>query len=420
MRTGTVLTLIMIVLLSACTRRLPPSAALTEPATTGAPARAVDSPSPAAVETTPPPETGPAATETAPPEPGAEAPPAGWIAYIAVDGNLWMVDRVSGERLQLTQDGAPAAAPPGDTGVTVNYRSPQWSFDGRYLAYQKELFTPQPQGLNYSSELWVYDMDSSDARLLIEDQIINGFDWQPGAHKLVYGMPVEPDYFTGRGQVNTAAAHGLWSLDVDSGENSELVPPEGGFSLINPVWWGEGRFLTFEEIYLMEGRGRFAYYDFETGQYMSWEEPVGGHSLDESGARLAYDTLVYIPTGTERIWMRDLEGGEPQPVSPEYEPGYAYNPVFSPQGDRLAYLASLEGPESQEIALFVIDPDGGEPQHLGLFEQPQNLSWSPDGSRLIFSAGPYDQPQLMEAAVESGEVRNLGGGSQPAWQPVQP
>ena len=90
--------------------------------------------------------------------------------------------------------------------------------------------------------------------------------WKPQTHIIAYGEMTDPNYFTGRGKVDASLAKGILGLDVDSGETLELVKPQG-FSLVNPKWSADGRFLSFDEVYLMEGRGNFAYYDFEKGEY---------------------------------------------------------------------------------------------------------------------------------------------------------
>jgi hypothetical protein len=46
------------------------------------------------------------------------------------------------------------------------------------------------------------------------------------------------------------------------------------------------------------------------------------------------------------------------------------------------------------------------------------LAWSPDGTKLAFAAGPYQQTSLQVVTVADGSVIDLGGGTNPVWQPA--
>ena len=167
----------------------------------------------------------------------------------------------------------------------------------------------------------------------------------------------------------------------------------------------------------MEGRGYFAYYDFENQKYTSWEESIGLYDWSPDGETIAYDRLVYTPTGDERIWLRDRQGGDERQLSPETLPGLAFHPLFSPAGDQLAFLDRLGGPETDAVSLYIVDLPDGEPRDLGTFDQVYELSWSPDGSHLALSTGSYESAQVVEVEVSGGTSRVLAEGKQPSWRP---
>jgi Tol biopolymer transport system component len=164
----------------------------------------------------------------------------------------------------------------------------------------------------------------------------------------------------------------------------------------------------------MEGRGMFAFYDFEAQAYASWEEPIGIYNWSPDEAQIAYDHLTYTATGEERIFLRVFPDGQERQFSPDFEGGYAFSPAFSPQGDRMAYFAGLGGPDSQDYTLFVQPLEGGEPQELGVFESAFGLDWSPDGESLVFSAGPYGAQQVIAVNAADGTSTVLAQGSDPA------
>ena len=378
-----------------------------------------------AVETEPaapatPEPSSPAATDVPQPEPAQSA-----VVYIGVDDNLWLVDAVSGGSRPLTQDAA--LLPPGQLSEqlghqSVTYSPARWSSDGKLLAYVREMGTVTQEKLEVQFALWVYDLDAGSARpvLELENQGVAGIAWKPGTNTIVYGPPVDPGYFSGRGQTVAELAKGIWAVDIDSGSPYELVKPERGYSLVMPRWSPDGRFLVFEEVSLMEGRGTFAYYDFQAGQYVAWDKVIGNYDWSPDGELIAYDELAYVANGTERIVVANRQDMEEQLQTPQIEQGYAFLPVFSPQGDRLAYWVELAGPESQEYTLFVQSLAGGEPESLGTFEQVLGLSWSPDGESLAFSAGSYEHPEVIAVTVKDGMRRVLAEGRLPAWQPAAP
>ena len=104
----------------------------------------------------------PAATEapTATPEPTlppTAVPEPQWLAFIGNDGNLRLMERLSGETRQLTSD---AAAMGSGDGLSIQYWNPKWSSDGTLLAYQRDVGTPVDSGYTLVYELWVYQMAS--------------------------------------------------------------------------------------------------------------------------------------------------------------------------------------------------------------------------------------------------------------------
>jgi Tol biopolymer transport system component len=123
--------------------------------------------------------------------------------------------------------------------------------------------------------------------------------------------------------------------------------------------------------------------------------PVGGSAV------LAFDSLVgdnmllftVRADGTER---RQLTSG----------PGSARNPVWSPDGTRIAYRASQDGTDS----LAIIDT-GGNPTLLTTGQQISDCApgalaaWSPDGTTLIYTAGAgCDGPLDLFAVATDGSA----------------
>ena len=355
-------------------------------------------------------------TPTATPVP-TEATRGEWIAYIGVDENVWLIDPISAEQQQITTDAV--RLQPATNETSRSYCCPQWSTDGEYLAYLQQVSTPHESGYSYMQSLWIYAAGSREQSILFEADQIPGYDWRPGTHQLAYSVPIDMDYFLGTQQGNAEQyATGIWGIDIQENLPFELVPPERGYAIIFPSWSPDGRYLGFDEVMGMEGRGLFAYYDFDQDVYQAWEEVIGGYSWSSDSTLLAYDRLAYVPTGGERIWVNTIQNDDERAVSPVDDIGYAFGAVFAPDGNYLAYLAELQGPESFLYNIIIANLSTNESIDLGRFEKVQSLSWSPDGSSIAFSAGPYDQPEIFEIIVEDREHRVITAGNQPAWQPI--
>lgn len=331
------------------------------------------------------------------------------VAYIGRDGNVWVKEMGDGEARQLTKD---ANANLAADVPSVSYSFLNISSDGRLVAYRRDKGTPVPDGMQYEIGLWVYNLETDESKL-VYDQTPAGFDWKPGTHLLAYGQGVQPGYFTARGAVDEALATGILAIDLDSGDSAELVKPERGYALYGPVWSPDGRFLSFDELIYMEGRGNFAYYDFEAQRYIAWEKAIGMYDWSPDSAYLAFDYMTYTATGNERIFLRSREGTEETQLSPETQV-YAFHPAISPDGQQVAYLAGSSNVDSQSYVLTVQSIQGGEPRELGVFESVQGLDWSPDGKYLVFSAGPFDAQKVYAVDVENGAVMVLAEGGQPS------
>ncbi len=403
MKTLSIALLVMLIVLTGCAGPLP--AATQEIQATTAP----QATQPPVVATAAPTET---AAPTLAPTP-TEAPPQVplWIVYTGRDGNLYLLDHRSGESKPITSD---AAALGNTQGNAYQYLNAQISSDGQLVAFRREVGIPVASGYDVTFELWVYDTTTGESRRMSDDLPTVGLAWKPLTHLLAYGLQTGQEYFALRGQVDSTRAKGIWAIDVDSGESMELVAPHNGFSLVWPVWSRDGRYLAFDEVVGYEGRGNFAYYDFEAQEYVHIDKALGIYDWSPDSMTLVYDYLIYTPTGEERIYLRPRLADAETPLSPDYEAGYAFWPRLSPQGDQVAYFAELNDTNEDLYTLFVVPVAGGEPRSLGEFEQAIHLSWLPDGSGLVLGAGSFEARQVVEISLQDGAVKVLADGDAPA------
>ncbi len=82
------------------------------------------------------------------------------------------------------------------------------------------------------------------------------------------------------------------------------------------------------------------------------------------------------------VWIVSRDGGEAQRLTSTAS--LTAGPFFSPDGSRIAYSANIHGNDD----VYVISVDGGVPRRITYHpEQDGVVGWTPDGSQLLFLSG---------------------------------
>ncbi|HSR43432.1 MAG TPA: DPP IV N-terminal domain-containing protein, partial [Longimicrobiales bacterium] len=124
------------------------------------------------------------------------------------------------------------------------------------------------------------------------------------------------------------------------------------------------------------------------GHFLHWES-VGSPQISPDGDRIVFTRARVDRVEDEwesAIWIMNADGTRKRHLVD------GSNPVWSPDGDRLAYVAEGE-PGGTQVFVRWMDGEGGPTQVTHLTEGPRNLQWSPDGTRLSF---------LMDVPAETG------------------
>ena len=113
--------------------------------------------------------------------------------------------------------------------------------------------------------------------------------------------------------------------------------------------------------------------------------------------------IVFVFAGD--LWSVPREGG--LAVRLTSSPGYESNPVFSPDGSKIAFTGEYDG----NLDVFVIPAAGGVPKRLTWHPAPDSvLAWAPDGKRVLFTSGRNASSrysELFSVSAEGGREEKL-------------
>lgn len=112
------------------------------------------------------------------------------------------------------------------------------------------------------------------------------------------------------------------------------------------------------------------------------------------------------------LYLYNLESGSTKCLT-EGMPGYDTDPVFSPDGSKLAWL-SMATPkyESDKKRLMVMDMASGEKRDLTSEWDywPEEMSWSPDGKSIWFAAYYQGTEPIFRIDVETASIDTIAEG----------
>lgn len=236
------------------------------------------------------------------------------------------------------------------------------------------------------TDIWIIDLDTGEERNLTRDanRIECCPQWWPGpspdaVNVILFGSwPQGADLGPSTGFLTAAAVDGSWYLVLDEQSQSNGMPAPAA-----------------------DG-GTIAYDRAGTPWLYRWGaelEPLDPHlyglSLAKS-SRIA--SPAWAPDGKTMAWVVggdfgqgwqigiavfDFEAQTSRLLHP-YEPlgvgGWPSAPIWSPDGQWLAFYAGAQDPD--EAGLWVVQVDGEAERFLGASSDPV---WSPEGRRLIYS-----------------------------------
>ncbi len=139
-----------------------------------------------------------------------------------------------------------------------------------------------------------------------------------------------------------------------------------------------------------------------------WQmERVGALSLSPDGAQVVTSVSRYSMDdnkASSTLWLLSTLGGQPRPLTQCGDKDG--QPRFSPQGDRIGFIARREqqGRKDEEAQFYAIAVDGGEAQRLSdVATGIEAFRWCPDGRRIVFTSWVW--PGLKGSAAQAKALK---------------
>ena len=322
----------------------------------------------------------------------AAAQSAGQIAYLGTGGSVWLVDLSSGERVQLA----------GAEGFVAL----DWAPDGQRLVLLKGGAASPGSG-----EIFVVDVEAGSIT-----KVADGYApvWSADSQRVLYVGSYSPS--------EHGADQSLGLVSIADGSESTLVTQRW----VSGLWPIERAVYSADEtliaVYVagLEMEGYLVVVD--DGGQIVWEIPDFVYSADGFDWSPGDDRLAYRDSG------EPFMGGENPSlkiIRPESQETMlaldlaGFWPCWAPTGESVAALLWEEG---GGFRVMIVDALDGEvaAQSVRAYDDLWNseLSWSPDGSSLLFTSAENGSRQIL-VMDESGESSLIAEGERPEvrWSP---
>ena len=275
----------------------------------------------------------------------------------------------------------------------------EWRPDGKKIGYLSSA--------SGSVQMWEMNPDGS-APTQITDIAdgISGFKYSPDQSKIFY----------------------LKSVKLDQSVN-DLFPdlPKANARLENDIMyrhWDSWHDYTYNHIFvadysndkIIDGKDIL-----EGEKFDSPNKPFGGNeqiAWSPNGKTIAYTCKkktgkeYAVSTNTD-IYLFNVETGETINFTAGMM-GYDQNPVFSPDGKKLAWESmERDGNEADKVRLFVADLETGEKKDFttAFDNNVAGLNWSTDGKSIYFISNIQATEEIMRLDLADGSIARLTDGT---------
>jgi Tol biopolymer transport system component len=310
----------------------------------------------------------------------AWSPDGQYIAYYSnVRRGIFIVPALGGTARRLTDFGS----------------EPAWSPDGSAIAFRSgPLVTLVPIDLSppRTATIWVISSKGGTPRELTrhDPDARDSFpSWSPDGKSIVFSRL-------------SGSTAGLWSVAVSDGTEKRF--PAAPRAPLYPTYDSQGGSIYF--VARSAGAG-YSIWNLKVADDAKPQEvlPAGlalprDLAIDRGGRHLSYS----LGTMSSNLHSLNLKDGASRALIDDRSFRNTL-PVFSPQGDRVAYLVQRLGLPGN---IWVMNPDGGNPTRLTQNDKAEWLSgWLDGGRRIGFSSIDAGTYTLWTASLADGSISRL-------------
>jgi dipeptidyl aminopeptidase/acylaminoacyl peptidase len=326
--------------------------------------------------------------------------PNGWLAFARhADQSAGLVER----DIYLVREGESARRIIGSDSDGLDQICPAFSPDGARLAHGEAEGTVDAGYTGATLIVSAVDAEGNTSESLRID-VGGTFPppcaiWSADGRRVAFGVPLTSPLNPDR----TAAGSEVWVVTVADGQ-VEVLPDLLGTDL---EWSPQGSELAIAsgQTDLVRGQrlrdGSITLFDADGGNIRTLVGPSGVSSLTWSpdGSRIAYQRgRSSDGDGVDQeIWVAEVDGGGEYLLAGGFSSIHGIGPVWSPTGDHIVYQRCDANPctgEAHEVVLLT--PDGESEVVLPSLRLPGSapwfpfrVSWSPDGSELLYTAWSF-------------------------------
>jgi len=272
--------------------------------------------------------------------------------------------------------------------------SPRWNADGKSIC-----FLSTRSG---SSQIWRIAADGGEAEQVTKEPLdIGTFVLSRDGSRIAFSMEVFPD---------------ADSVEATKKRLDETAASKSTGRVYDRLFfrhwdtWKDGR---RSHLFVMPTSGGTAVEVMKGMDADSPSKPFGGSeefTFTPDGKAVVFTAR---DAGRDEAWSTDLDlylapidGSAKPKCLTEANKATDTQPVFSPDGKTLAYLAMARpGYEADAYRVHLMEWPGGSPRAIASYHSPGSIAWSPDGNTIYTTGDHKGQHSLFAVEVQGAEKR---------------
>ncbi len=265
---------------------------------------------------------------------------------------------------------------------------PEFSPDGRQIAFVRSPLPPPPGGLEGPNFLCVRSLEEGREKVFPLNRRVYDLDWAPDSSSILV---------LGTDQENR---HGFYKVNVNTGELSVVMQSDNpARSHANsPEWSGDGKSLFYLDYDIIHSACPLMVQNIETGQKKTIHQldlkntPLFTISPDKKSLAIIDQPIQPQADKYERVLkIIPADGGEPRELCRyENSRNAMVIPRWSADGRFIIYSRIQKGEKFWE--LWRVPFDGGQPQKMGIaMTEASTISPHPNGRQIAFTSHGLDK-----------------------------